>query len=110
MSHAMGRVYRDGKIVGYYEYNGTADVTCTRINTTEDEVNDLWRTDAAWRNCACGKPDVDVVLWADYGCGYHWPGKACLECGAITDGFSPYQDEEDYCRAFPKDGLPEGFE
>ncbi len=98
MSHAHGEVIvQEGeqfRVVGFFEYNGTCDVVLNRIQPTRKLVSEHWRTphnnDA---KCTCGKPPTDVILWNDYADGWYWPGKACLTCGAIVDGLTPYGPE-----------------
>lgn len=87
MSHSNGKVYKDGNVIGYYEYDGISDVVCTAIRRTIEEVHKYWRKDNT-ANCQCGQTPIAVVLWTDYGGdhGMHWPGKACMRCMAVTDG------------------------
>lgn len=44
-----------------------------------------------------------MILWTSYWYGFHWPGKACLNCGVIVDGKDPYEDEDS---DWPHDGYP----
>lgn len=108
MSHAMGEVIKDGKTVGYYEYNGTSDFVTSKIRATEQEVHDHWRGHDLFGKCDCGQPPEDVLLYTCYGFGYYWPGKACLQCMAIVGGFDPYGDKpEDWGDPYvPKRGHP----
>ena len=94
MSHANGEVVdpRTGARLGWFEYNGTCDVCCTRIYPTREGMCDNWRADNI-RGCSCGKPPVAVILYTDYGYGFHWPGSACLGCGAIVGGTRPFDDD-----------------
>lgn len=104
MSHAWGEVIHEGKVVGRYEYNGTADVAMSRIFDTNDELKQHWRTEHADdAECTCGQPPADVILYSDYGGGFHWPAKACLKCHAIVEHLRPWSDYED---EWPKDGEP----
>jgi hypothetical protein len=93
MSHAMGEVIKDGKTVGYYEYNGTCDFATTKIRPTVQEVWDHWRKSDIFGECTCGQPSEDVLLYTNYGYGYYWPGKACMDCMVIVDGTDPYGDK-----------------
>ena len=92
MSHAMGEVYHNEKLVGYYEYNGTSDFAWRRIFDDSKELwNKYWRTDhALWADCKCGEPPQDVILYSDYGNGFHWPSRACLKCHAIVGNTDPF--------------------
>lgn len=103
MSHATGEVYRDGRIVGYFEYDGTVDIACTALRATPEGVHDHWRADND-ADCGCGGPGTEVTLYADYGSGFHWPGRACLACGAITAGLDP----DGAGAGWPRDGRPAG--
>jgi hypothetical protein len=105
MSHAHGEVYQGGRIVGYYEYDGTADIACSRIQESPEAVNASWRGDN-WRECECGQDAEDVILYSDYGDGFHWPAKACLRCHAITDGQMPYAEDWAPGPEWCKDGRP----
>ncbi len=95
MSHAWGEVIHDGAVVGYFEYNGTTDNAIGRIY---HDFDDMWQNH--WRcgdmgKCVCGKPPVGVVLYSDYGCGFHWDAFACLACRTITDGLVPWRFDEE---------------
>ena len=93
MSNATGTVYLpppetssavSGDVVGYFMYQGTCDVACTRIFPTSKEAWDHNRTDEAYGDCTCGKESTPVILHTDYGGGLHWSSSACLQCKAIT--------------------------
>jgi hypothetical protein len=84
-------------------------VVLPTIRSTREEVASHWRS-GAWAECGCGRPAVDVVIYSDYGFGFHWPGKACFDCLAITDGLLPYGDPVtglDRPTWGPHDGRPE---
>lgn len=109
MGHAIGQVYQDGKLVGWSYYNGTADVLYSSIRQSlRDVCNGI---DEGWRNCTCGKPPLDVILYSDYGGGFWWPAKACLECKAIIEPLMPFdQGGETLADRVPvTNGFPEGF-
>lgn len=106
MSHAMGTVWSlEGKILGYFEYNGTADVAYSAIHDTCDQVKEGWRTASNSRDCLCARKDnradrssdgLDgpghgtlVILYTNYARGSCWLGRACFKCKAITDGYFP---------------------
>lgn len=92
MSHALGEVWTPaGELLGYFEYNGTVDITCTRIYESEDELFANWRADN-FRDCQCQNEDVPVILYTNYGGGFYWNGDACLVCKAITGGMNVYDD------------------
>lgn len=87
MSHAEGEVICGGKVVGFFEYNGTTDLACTRVFPTRDELDANWRG-SVFADCRCGKPPADVILYTAYH-DFHWPGSACLACMAIVAGIDP---------------------
>ena len=89
MSNTLGKVYKDKVVVGYYEYYGTCDIVEPTIRKTAQEVYDLWRK-PEYRKCTCGKPSEDVILYSDYGDGFHWSGKACLTCLVVVEGINVY--------------------
>lgn len=91
MSHAWGEVIHDGAVVGYYEYNGTTDNAIGRIYHSFAELWAVWRCGDMGK-CVCGKSPVPVVLYSDYGGGFHWDAKACLACRTITDGLVPWRE------------------
>lgn len=94
MSHASGEVWsKDGKLLGYFEYDGTCDVVCTRIHLTAAGVREHWRGDNH-RNCTCGATGQSVVLYTDYGFGCYWPGRVCWACMAVVDGIDPEGAED----------------
>lgn len=120
MSDAFGHVVKDGKIVAYFEYAGTADVVIPDLYDSYDELQAHWRKEE-WKKCNCGKEPEEVLLYSDYGGGFYWPGKVCLPCHAIVDGFFPFgdqfyggwggiKDREGYeawkAGGWPKDGHP----
>ena len=103
MSHANGEVIHNGLVVGHFEYNGTGDFAYRRIFPTHEELHRHWRTDHADdAACSCGKEPVAVILYSDYGSGFNWDGKACLECCCIVEGNDPWPEDGDSAR----DGYP----
>ncbi|MEK7640932.1 MAG: hypothetical protein AAB389_02970 [Patescibacteria group bacterium] len=95
MSHANGEVIYQGKVVGLFEYDGTSDIAVPAIWDTNEELEAHWRNND-WKKCTCGQPNIDVILYTDYGYGFHWPAKACLKCKAITASHQPFPyDGED---------------
>ncbi|TSC82425.1 MAG: Uncharacterized protein G01um101419_581 [Parcubacteria group bacterium Gr01-1014_19] len=99
MSHSHGEVIQEGKVVGFFEYDGTADVALSPIWDTRDEVDANWRI-GLWTQCTCHQPSTDVLLFTEYGGGFYWPAKACLNCKAITNEYSPFESDR------RKDGHP----
>jgi hypothetical protein len=100
MSSVTGEVIRDKQIIiGYFDYCGTTDVAMPKIFKTAGEVvhrkRDQELSKSEWEKCECG-PDVhiDVLLYVDYGGGFHWPAKICLRRNVIIDGHRPYIDED----------------
>lgn len=83
----------DGVSIGFFEYNGTADVAQTSIYLTREELSKNWRT---YQRVECQAPNdhehVDVLLNTSYGRGIEWKSQACLECMAITGNLMPYDD------------------
>lgn len=88
MSHANGRVYKDGVVVAHFEYDGTVDYCISVLCATHEEVWITWRKKKP-HVCTCGRPCSDVTLYTDYGDGSYWPGKVCFPCRAIVEGFKP---------------------
>ena len=101
MSHAQGEVIKDGKVRGYFEYNGTVDVACTAIQRNPEAIKQHWRSPTNCRDCSCSQPRSDVILWTSYGGGFWWPSTACFSCMAITGNRDPWREE-----AYPEDGYP----
>jgi hypothetical protein len=88
MSHAWGEVWsEDGKLYGFFEYDGTSDVVCTRIHLDRVGVEANWRKDN-WRKCTCGSLGQPVILYTSYGFGFYWPGRVCWGCLAVTEGIT----------------------
>jgi hypothetical protein len=95
MSHASGEIWSpSGELLGYFEYNGTVDCVCTRVYPTFEQMDENWHADNS-RTCTCGGESSPVILYTTYGPGFHWPGKACFKCSAITDGTFEWEGEED---------------
>jgi hypothetical protein len=89
MSHSEGQIWsRDGKFIGFFEYNGTVDVVCGRVYRTSEEMDENWRQDNH-RRCKCGAEGAPAVLYTNYGNGFYWDGRVCLECMAVADGLMP---------------------
>ena len=91
MSHSDGKIVCAGKVIGYFEYNGTCDVAISAIWDTYDEMHEHWRS-GVWNNCTCHEQPTEVLIWTSYGAGFYWPGKVCLPCRAITDGQMPFDE------------------
>lgn len=104
MSHALGDVIKDHRIVGAFVYNGTADVAYPRIFASGSEAAHYWSGETAGAECKCQNTPDDVVLFAHYGRGLYWNAKACLKCGAITDNRSLELMEDS--GVFPVHGRP----
>lgn len=102
MSHAHGKVLADeeGQVLGHFEYNGTADVACTRIAVSEDDMQRTWRSKDNMAVCTCGQPPSRVYLFTNYGSGFGWWSRACLQCRAITGPRNRFdaEDEEEAAR------------
>lgn len=80
MPNMLGQVIHAGKIVGYFEYEGSNSRAATVIYGAETFPLRSGRVN----ECTCGKQPVDVLLWAEYGGGFYWEASACLECKAIV--------------------------
>lgn len=92
MSHSYGEVIKDGEIIGHYEYNGTSDIAGNRIYKTKEEVGANWRSKHSFdAECTCSVVhESAVILYSDYGYGFHWPATACLKCGVVLEGRGAY--------------------
>ncbi len=100
MSHSLSEVWTDdGLLVGYFEYNGTVDVCCTRVQRAPEGVSAHWRSEGNSSACSCAGSGQPVVLYTTYGGGFYWSGRVCWNCMAITEGIIA----EDTCdgRPFP---------
>jgi hypothetical protein len=97
MSHASGTVtFKDGLVL-HFEYNGTTDVCIPALYETFEEMWSNWRNHER-RECTCGN-DEEVTIYASYGDGIEWKGKACRKCMCITQNLIPTQyqySEDDY--------------
>lgn len=91
MSHDYGEVIVNGKVVGYFVYYGTTDYAISKIYDSAEESSNNWRNHI-FQECTCGEKSIDAILWTSYGGkdGFHWNGKVCLICKAITEGFEPF--------------------
>lgn len=107
MSHSMGTVYdTNGNVVAYFEYNGTSDVAVSHLCTTRDEVWETWR-EKTWRDCECGLQPQAAVLHSEYGGGFSWASRVCLNCRAIINPV-PYMDDTMTHDGEPFPNGPEG--
>ena len=97
MTHSIGQVIHDGVVIGYVEYDHTADQAYPIIRASEADVDAHWRQyDEA--PCHCAEETLTDVFMFVEDC--HWPAKACLECATLRDGqFKP---------ELPKPGHPIG--
>lgn len=94
MSHSSGEVWVNGSRLGWFEYNGTADLVMPRIFLTQDELCDNWRNDHAqpWgEKCGCDKTAAIVV--SHYGSVNAWEAEVCVPCMRICGPLNPYEDE-----------------
>ncbi len=94
MSHAEGRIFKDGEVVAFFEYDGTADMAYPTLRKTQQEVWHNWRKEDFSRRCTCGQPSEVVTIRSFYGAGHEWQGKACLTCMVITEGTNPYPEDD----------------
>jgi hypothetical protein len=87
----MGEIWSQyGSLLGYFEYNGTCDVVCTRVHLKAEDVRANWRMDND-RKCVCAGSGQDVLLYTTYGGGFYWDGRVCWNCMAITDGIYDFE-------------------
>lgn len=100
MSHVNGMVRFSDGVVMHYEYDGTSDVTVSALWDTYEEMLAHWRGDD-WNDCRCGH-DESVRLFTTYGGAFHWDGRACRHCRAITEGLMPFDDDKSI-----EDGTPD---
>jgi len=105
VSRALGDIYKDGQIIGYWLYNGSMDVAARpEIVATVEEawgaLYDKYRRGEPWPSCECGGEKTDVMLHSLYGGppGFYWPGKICMKCRLIVEGREPEETT---------DGVPE---
>jgi hypothetical protein len=97
MSHAMGIVYsKDHKdILGYFEYNGTSDVACSKIQDIPERVSYNWRKDGALGKCDCLEGNhIPVILFTYYGDGFEWESEYCPKCMVITGQLDPFPNDD----------------
>lgn len=80
MANVEGQVIYQGRIAGYFEYEGSNSRAATVIYDTGAFPLRSGQTNI----CTCGKPPVDVLLWTEYGGGFYWSSQACLDCKAIV--------------------------
>lgn len=94
MSHSSGEVFdQDDNRIGYFEYDGTADIGYVEIRASFDEVTANWRQ-PTWRECECGSSAniVPVRMHAHYGGGIDWDSEACLSCMTVIGNTDPYAE------------------
>ena len=97
MSHASGKVrFKDGTI-RYVEYNGTCDFMYPLSYKTKKEMNDNWRGEFPKEpNCEHEHEHVErVELYTSYGGGSTWEGECYKDCGWITKGRDPYEEDNE---------------
>ncbi|MBY0545842.1 MAG: hypothetical protein K2W95_00990 [Candidatus Obscuribacterales bacterium] len=91
MSHAYAEIIKDGKVIGWGEYNGTSDVMLPKIRESEEEVWKHWRErDPFQYQCKCAEPKPEpVIVYSHYGCRFWWKSEACLTCRVLTGELCP---------------------
>lgn len=87
MSHAEGKAILPDGTQYWFEYNGTADVCCTRLYKTMKELNENWRLNN-FTECICKENEKkfkNVILSTMYG-GWHFLfySTICEKCLCIT--------------------------
>lgn len=85
MSHADGLFILPNGKKYHFEYDGTADICCTRLYARKEELYANWRGDNL-RHCVCEeKKPVKGILSTAYGhWDFLWESEACLTCMCIT--------------------------
>lgn len=109
MSSGSGAIFplTGGRPMGYFIYNGTADVVLPSVRYSVDEA---WEMDETWPGeCQCDLLE-EVYLYTNYGGGFHWKGYWCPGCRrvALEKGVPYAYNKED--RVEIVDGLPENCE
>ena len=109
MTSSSGGIFKleGGRPIGYFLYNGTADVVLPTVRYSQQEVWDK-RDEETWPDeCECGLLE-DVYLYSSYGGGFHWKGAWCPGCRRIATetGCGMPWDTEDGVT----DGLPPNCE
>jgi hypothetical protein len=110
---------KDLNVIGFGEYNGTSD------SVPPEFVID-YETEMAGKKAYflggwdlpknCKHATKDVTLFSNYGGGFYWPSKVCMECRCITGTLSPYEpdygysiqpkDEKKFWAGFRAEGYP----
>lgn len=110
MSHATGIIFskeEEPKILGYFDYDGTADICYPLIYSTMEELQEHWRRDDCFDfKCTCGIEPAHVWIYSDYGAGHFWEGDVCFKCRVITSELSSHERGELNIEEY--DGRPDG--
>ena len=108
MSSAQATYFdRDGKLIGYGVYFGTASLLETQVCETAD---DAWIVHCQGRSPDVPKPKwqrndecphhpgrvVEAWVFSDYGNPDHWPVLICKACMSVVAGWSGYGGEYGY--------------
>ncbi len=85
MSHADGLCQLPDGTQYYFEYNGTADMCCTRLYKEYDELHTNWRKDNE-RRCACKETNYEIAILSTSYARWHflWQTTICEKCMCIT--------------------------
>ena len=86
MSDALVEVWVNGVVVAYGRYQGSADLAHPGLAPSID-----WEAIGScfeWKPCE--HDGVEALIYSDYGGGFHWPGRVCLECWRINEGHDPW--------------------
>ena len=82
-------LFRDGSKL-YGEYAGTSDIMQTNMFDTVGEVVENWRKQE-WRDCECPQTVLtECVAHTDYGGGFWWVGRCCLQCKTFIGPRDPF--------------------
>jgi len=76
-------------VIGYGNYQGSADIMCSNIFKTKEERQQFWKDiherRGEWKACRCFDPVITEVEFCIDGLG-RWGGGACLPCGYLFPG------------------------
>lgn len=104
----------EGRIVAHGLYDGTMDILRPWLAADSDGAwdadNDGTRDDAWERECP--HTPAEGYAYSDYGGGFYWPARYCLQCMVVIGPLSPWwvlegsDAPESWLGVWPKDGTP----
>ena len=85
MSHSDGLAILPNGYKYNFEYDGTADICCTRLYEDYKEMHNNWRKDNC-KECICNIPTkTKVILTTSYAAwNFLWESEICTNCMCIT--------------------------